>query len=358
MPSGIETRNGVTVERFPVVYQGRWWRRALAAAAYRLRLPGNDYWRTLEQGPIVPGLAHRIATSQADVVLAMTFPLRHMYDAVAGARQGGIPLVLLGALHVHDTWGYDRPMIYAAIRQADRYLALTPYERSTVIARGAIPERVRVVGAGVDVTDYAHADGAVIRQRYGLGDDPVVVTLAKQVKRKRFDLLLEAMRLVWVEVPMARLLLAGGRTSYSPTLDALIAALPAPQRARVTVVGDFSEAEKPALLAAGDLFVLPSAEESFGIALVEAWACGLPVVGAGVDAVGSLIEDGVDGLHFDYPDVASLAAAIRTLLSQPDLRSRLGQAGHAKVHAHYTWERVTAEVRAVLAEVARRPSSD
>lgn len=357
LPPGMDIRNGVTVARFPVIYQGRLLRRSLAAAAYRLGLPGNDVLRTLEQGPIVPGLAQRIAESRADVVFATAFPLRHIYDAVKGARQGKLPLVLLGALHLHDRWGYDREMIFRAIRQADRYIAHTPHERDAVIARGADPARVHVVGAGVDLTGFATGSDPArrfaTRAQLGLGDDPVVVMLAKQVKRKRFDLLLAAMQQVWEEFPTVRLLLAGGHTTYSSTLEAMIAALPPARRDRVTLVSDFAEADKPGLLAAGDIFVLTSVEESFGIVLAEAWGAGLPVVGAGSEAVGSLIRDGVDGLHFDYPDPASLARALRTLLARPDLAAQLGQAGRAKVLAHYTWDRVAAQIRAILAEVAR-----
>jgi glycosyltransferase involved in cell wall biosynthesis len=353
LPPGVEVRKGVTVERFPVIYQGRFLRRSLAAAAYRLRLPGHDYLRTLEQGPIIPDLAHRIATSGADVVFATAFPLRHMYDALAGAHAGGIPVVMLGALHLHDRWGYDRQMIFRAIRQADHYIAHTPYERDAVVQRGADPARVHVIGAGVDLAGYDPRLGKEMRARLGLGDDPVVVMLAKQVQRKRFDLLLDAMQPVWEEFPQARLLIAGGRTTYTPTLEAMIGALPPARRDRVTRVSDFTEAEKPALLAAGDLFVLTSVEESFGIVLAEAWGSGLPVIGAGSEAVGSLIQDGVDGLHFDYPDPISLARAIRTLLAQPDLRTQLGQAGRAKVLAHYTWDRVAAQIRTILAQAAR-----
>jgi glycosyltransferase involved in cell wall biosynthesis len=93
---------------------------------------------------------------------------------------------------------------------------------------------------------------------------------------------------------------------------------------------------------------LPSAEESFGITLVEAWACAKPVVGAGVGAVASLIKHGVDGLHFDYPHAESLAAACITLLTQPDAAAGMGEAGLAKVRAHYSWDQVVAKIRAVL----------
>jgi glycosyltransferase involved in cell wall biosynthesis len=348
LPSGVEQHNGVTVERLPVLYQGRWLRKAMAALTYRLRLPGNDYWRTLEQGPIVPGLMRRVAASGAQVIFANAFPLRHMYDTLAGAQRASIPLVYLGALHLHDRWGYERPMIYRAIRQADGYIAHTPVERDAVIAQGADPNKVAVIGAGVDLATFAQAGGAAMRQQLGFGVEPVVIVMAKQVERKRFDLLLQAMPKVWETVPTARLLLAGGRGDYTSKLEAQIANLPTARRSQVTVIPDFAEADKAALLAASDLMVLPSAEESFGIALVEAWACAKPVIGAGVGAVASIIEHGVDGLHYDYPQAESLAAAICALLTQPERALRMGQAGLAKVRARYTWDQMVAEIREVL----------
>jgi glycosyltransferase involved in cell wall biosynthesis len=353
LPAGIEDQNGVTVHRLPVIYQGRWLRKTMAALTYRLHLPGNDYWRTLEQGPVVPGLAKRIANSRADVIFANAFPLRHMYDALKGAQRGHIPLVYLGALHLQDTWGYDRPMIYRAIRQADAYIAHTTVERDAVIARGADPTKIFVIGAGVDLAPFAQPDGAAIRRQLGLGDDPTLIVLAKQVTRKRFDLVLQAMPHVWERVPMARLLIAGGRGDYSPQLEQQIASLPERWRSRITVVSDFAEADKPALLAASHGLILPSAEESFGIALLEAWACAKPVIGAGTGAVASIIDNGVDGLHFDYPHTESLAAACITLLTQPDRAARMGQAGLAKVHAQFTWDQVSAQIRAVLTSVIR-----
>lgn len=348
LPAGAEVQNGVTIHRLPVIYQGRWLRKTMAALTYRLHMPGNDYWRTLEQGPVVPGFARRVAQSGADVIFANAFPLHHMYDALAGAKRGNLPIVFLGALHLHDRWGYDRPMIYRAIRRADGYIAHTPVERDAVIAQGAHPDKVHVIGAGVDLAEFAHVDADAMRRQLQLGDDPVILVLAKQVARKRFDLMLQAMLPIWEAVPTARLVIAGGRGDYSGRLQTQIAALPETQRNRVTVVSDFAESEKPSLLAAATMLVLPSIEESFGIALVEAWASGKPVVGAGEGAVGSIIEHGTDGLHFAYPDAQSLAQASIALLTQPALASQMGAAGLAKVRLRYTWEKVSAQIRAVL----------
>ena len=354
MPAGTEEINGVTVRRFAVFNRLNTLRMLLAGVAYRLRLPYNDWLRTIYSGPLIFRMTRAVAGSGADVVLATAFPLMHMYYALAGARRAGIPIVFLGAIHTADTWGYERKMIYRAIRQADAYIALTPFERDYLIERDIRADKIAVIGPGVNVSAFAKADGAAIRRRYGWGNDPVVALVAKQTARKRPNVLLEAMRQVWAVRPDTRLLLAGARTPYSRQTEEIINALPSEQQAQVTVVSDFSEGEKPNLLAACDIFVLPSGQESFGIAFLEAWACGKPVVGARVGAIPSVIDEGHDGLLVAYQDAGDLAQAILELLANPQRRAQMGEAGRRKVLENYTWEVVAGRVRAVYAEAIFR----
>ena len=354
LPAGVEQLNGVTVRRFGIFSRLNRLRWFASGVAYRLRLPYNDLLRTWEMGPFVPGLRQAIAESDADVIFATAFPLLHMYTALAGAKAAGIPIVMLGALHLDDTWGYDRPMIYQAIRQANAYIAHTPYERDHLIEQKGIPaSKIHLIGAGVELAPLVSADGRAWRQAQGWGDEPVIVLLGKQVARKRFDLLITAMQTVWSQHPSARLLLAGGRTSYTAEIEQMISDLPPPMQANVTLLSDFNEADKAAMLTASDLFVLPSGHESFGIAFIEAWACAKPVIGARRGALASLIEDGRDGLLFDYPNAASLAQTILTLLADPNQRQQMGTAGREKVLAQFTWEKVTAQVRTVYEGVTR-----
>ncbi|NIV30404.1 MAG: glycosyltransferase [Anaerolineae bacterium] len=242
-------------------------------------------------------------------------------------------------------------MMFQAIRQADAYIAHTTFERDYLVARGIPGEGISVIGAGVDAHALAAADGTAVRRRYGWENAPVVALVAKQTARKRFDVLLEAMRRVWTVRPDARLLLAGARTSYSLQLADMVDALPPEQRAHTAIVSDFSEEEKPNLLAASDVFVLPSGQESFGIAFVEAWACGKPVVGARIGAIPSVINEGRDGLLFAYQDADDLAQAILALLADPCRRTGMGEAGRRKVLENYTWEIVTDQLRAVYTRV-------
>jgi len=120
------------------------------------------------------------------------------------------------------------------------------------------------------------------------------------------------------------------------------------------MVNDFSDEEKPNLLASCDVFALPSGEESFGIAFVEAWACGKPVIGARSGAIPAVIDEGRDGLLADYQDADDLAQAILKLLADPQLRARMGEAGRRKVLENYTWEIVANRVRRMYAEAITR----
>jgi glycosyltransferase involved in cell wall biosynthesis len=354
LPVGVEQVNGVTVRRFGIFNRLNRLRWFASGVAYRLRLPYNDLLRTWEMGPFVPGLRQAVAQSGADVIFATAFPLLHMYTALAGAKAAGIPIVMLGALHLDDAWGYDRPMIYQAIRQANAYIAHTPYERDHLIEKAIPAHKIHLIGAGVAFDPNVPADGRAWRQAQGWGDEPVVVLLGKQVARKRFDLLIAAMQTVWSQHPSARLLLAGGHTTYTAEIEQMISELPPTWQANVTLRSDFDEADKAAMLTASDIFVLPSGHESFGIAFIEAWACAKPVIGARRGALASVIEEGRDGLLFDYPNAASLAQSILTLLADPSQRQQMGVAGRAKVLAQFTWEKVTAQVRAVYAEVTSR----
>lgn len=347
IPIGTTTVNGVKVRRFPVFNRPNSLRKLVAAVAYRLRLPYNDWLRTFQTGPLIFGMTDAVARSNADIVLAATFPLMHMYYALRGARRAGIPIVFLGAIHTSDPWGYDRRMIYRAIRQADAYLALTTYERDYLVARGVEVDSITVVGPGVDPDIFAAGDRAEVRQRYGWEEAPVVAMMAKQTARKGFDHLLRAMSQVWRTYPEAYLLLAGARTPYSEQISAMIRRLPPIQQERVTVVDDFAEHEKVDLLSACDVFVLPSGEESFGIAFIEAWACAKPVIGVRAGAVPAVIDEGQDGLLVKDGDADGLATAIIEMLANPERRAEMGRAGRRKVLSRYTWKTMTQQVREI-----------
>jgi glycosyltransferase involved in cell wall biosynthesis len=115
--------------------------------------------------------------------------------------------------------------------------------------------------------------------------------------------------------------------------------------------GVVPEAEKLALFSEADVFALASRTESFGIVFLEAWAHGLPVVGAGVGALNEVISDGVDGLLTPFGDVDALAAALTRLANDRAFAASLGSAGYEKICRCFTWERVLGRIEGAIHNV-------
>ena len=354
MPVGDSEVNGVPVRRFAVRSRLSRALRTPQAIAYKLGLPHNDRLRAWSQGPVVPGLRDAIRSAPADLIVAAAFPLLHMFDALAAAHDSRRPCVLVGCLHPDDAWGYQRPMIYEAIRAADAYIALTSYEADYVVARGAERSRVHAIGGGVDADRYEGIDTGEARWRLGFDRAPVVGFIGQLAQHKGVDTLLRAMPLVWRIRPDVNLLVAGGRTLFATEVERTIAGWPERFRNRTVLSLGFREEQKPWLYAALDALASPSAFESFGIAYFEAWAAGKPVIGARSGAVQSVIAEDENGLLIDYQDHQALAAAIERLLRDPAGAAAMGAAGRERVRARYTWPAIGARFREVYAATLAR----
>ena len=353
LPTGIAQLNGVTIRRFAVYNRLGKPLYHLQRLAHQLHLPGNQYLRTLYNGPILPGLRRTIEATQCDIVAAAAFPLLHMFTTLKACQHTGKPLVFIGALHPLNAYNYQRPMIYEAIRQANAYIALSSYEKDYLVNEWDIqPEKIAVVGAGVDIEQFAQAIPHEFRQQYDLNDAPLIGFIGQQGRNKGVDTLILAMKQVWPHFPEARLLIAGSQTHFTKHLQELISnKLSSAEQAQIIFKHNFSEEEKPLLFSACDIFAYPSHYESFGIAFIEAWAAGKPVIGCRVGAVPSVISEEEDGLLVPFNDPEALGNALLRLLNSSELRKKLGQNGQEKVNQNYTWQIVTARWRQVYEQV-------
>lgn len=352
MAPGEETINGVRVNRLAVINGLAPVLGGAQSVAYRLRLPYNDWLRTLYGGPLLRGIFAAMRDVEVDVVAASSFPLMHMYYADRISRKKNIPLVLHGGLHPEDVWGFDRDNMLSVIRRANAYIANTTYEKKYLVEQGIDKDKIHVVGVGTEVEVFAAADGRRFRRSIGLDAQPLLAFVGQQGGHKGIETIIQAMPFVWRQVPEARLVIAGARTAYSQIIDEMIAGLPGESRGKVTTLSNFTESEKADILAACDVFVSPSGFESFGITYLEAWSCAKPVIGTRSGAIPSVIAEGKDGLLVDYKDYRELAGAILELLSDEAVRLAMGDNGRRKVLAKYTWSKVAAKFRSVYAQVA------
>lgn len=350
MEEGIEIRDGVEVHRHHADARVASVVRRIHRPAWRLRLPGNSLIRTAYDGPVSPAMLRDALRVDADIIGATAFPLLHMHYALLAAQRKGVPLVLYGALHSEDPWGYDRATIRHLARKADAYVAYTRHEADLVVGMGVADSRIHVIPPGIEPSEL-EPSGWNARAEFGIPPEAFLFGFVGQLGRgKGIFTLLEAFALMAADIPDSHLLLAGGSTADVPKLQQRLGRLPASTAERVHMHTDFPTSLKGDLFRALDVFVTPSHNESFGITTVEAWHCGVPVVAARLAAVDSLVQHGTDALLVERGDEFDLAGAMVEIAVDDDFRASLAAAGRERAQA-LTWADTASAVDALYREL-------
>lgn len=233
-----------------------------------------------------------------------------------------------------------------AVHRADRVLADSESTRGDAIdLLGLPPEKVDVVPAGVESRFRPILDSATlaaVRAKYGLGDGPFVLGLGTLEPRKNFAGLMEAFSLLIRREKLPhRLVIAGGKGWLYEGIFQTAERLQLGDR--LVFAGFVADGDLPALYNLADLFAFPTLYEGFGLPVLEAMACGVPVVTADNSCMPELV--GSAALLVPAVDLEGLVDAMARVLSEPDLRARLRKAGLARA-AHFTWENAARKLRA------------
>jgi glycosyltransferase involved in cell wall biosynthesis len=225
----------------------------------------------------------------------------------------------------------------AALESADVIAPVSEYCKSVHASYwGFRGERLALLPNGVNCDQFrpAPAEAAEWRARLGIGDRPLLLYVGRICRQKGFDVLLKAYSLIRSEWPRAALVAVGppgrfGRSGLSPLIEEL-------KRAGGTYVPPVDDALLPGLYSAGDVFIMPTRDlEMFGMAAVEAQACGCPVVASDH---GGLVETvpHTSGLRFKVGDARDLASKVVTLLSGDQQRRELSE-GALRNARQYEW---------------------
>jgi L-malate glycosyltransferase len=218
---------------------------------------------------------------------------------------------------------------------------------------GFAAERVYWTPGTADLARFTEpADGGAVRAELGLGDAPVVVSVARLAPRRGHDLLLAGFRRLLATLPVARLVLVG-KGEMREHLERLVAEQ---GLARQVSFAGYRDRDLPAVLAAADCFALmaPGSDDSCRAAL-EAMAAARPVVGRALGALPETVVDGETGLLVpdDHPE--SIASALGAVLRDPARARAMGAAGRRRVRQEFGAERAVEIVdRAYRAMLGRR----
>ena len=233
---------------------------------------------------------------------------------------------------------WDRLLSPGLALRVDHVVALSEAERAEAenlwrrFGKRQRPTRFSVVPNGVDPPEFDQSQlAADFRERYNLGESPIVLFMGRLQKRKGVNVLIEAFQAAAVED--ARLLIVGPDEGMLPTLTALADGDP-----RVVFTGYLAGEARLGALAAGDVFALPATGEGQPMAALEAMAAGMPAVlspGCNLDEA-----EAAGAGYVVEASVAAFAEKLNLLLEEPALRQAMGRRARRLVAERFSWERV------------------
>jgi phosphatidylinositol alpha-1,6-mannosyltransferase len=212
---------------------------------------------------------------------------------------------------------------------------------------------------GVDVERFRpDVSAAEVRERHYLGSGPIISAVSRLVPRKGHDQVIRALPEIRRAFPAVRFLVVGAGRD-----EARLRALATHHEvdAHVVFAGAVRCDDLPAYFRAGDVFAMPCRHrwagldvEAFGSVYLQAAAVGRATVAGRAGGVPEAVEHGQTGLVVDGTHVGEVAAAVLSLLRDPERAAAMGERGAARVRADFTWDLMAARLRGLLEDVLSR----
>jgi L-malate glycosyltransferase len=314
----------------------------------RLRqLTGNLFYHPVDvvDYPVFksPPYTLSLATAMAGAVQAHDLEILHVHYAIPHAASGYLAREMVGGsdrlklivtLHGTDITLVGQepaffPMTRFLIEQADAVTAVSTFLARETRNVFASEREIAVIPNFVDTRRFQPAADRSGRLRYARPDEALLVHASNFREVKNLPAVCEVFARIAAQRP-ARLLLLGEGPEREPALARLRDLGLAD---RVTAPGLVEDLET--LLPFGDLLLLPSRHESFGLVALEAMSCGVPVIATDRGGTGEFIDDGVNGYLRDPDDLDGMAAAALRVLGDPDLQRHLAEEARRDAVANY-----------------------
>lgn len=266
---------------------------------------------------VQPDVAHLHSRRGADV-----------WGGVA-ARHARIPAILSRRVDNPEApwWARRKYRLY------DRVITISQGIRDVLLAEGVEPARVTCVPSSVDTEKYRPGgDCAWLRGEFALpADAPLVAMIAQFISRKGHRYLLDAIPRILNDVPRARFLLFG----KGPLEAELRASVEKQSWGSNVIFGGFRN-DLDRILPCVDVIAHPADMEGLGVSLLQAAACGVPVVASRAGGIPEAVRDGENGILVAPGDVGALAQALTALLRDDSRARAMGEAGRALVEREFS----------------------
>ena len=221
-------------------------------------------------------------------------------------------------------------------KKASLIVAVSKYSRHKILEHYDVEEaKIRIIPNGVDVERFKPTDATASKRQFDLGEEPTVLFVGSLVPRKGLPYLVEAAKKVVKQQADTKFVIVGDgplRKQLDESLNN------AGLLDNFVFLGNLRENQLSAVYSAADVFVLPSIQEGQGIVLLEAQACGKPVVAFGEGGVYEAVRDKESGFLVDLGNSEGLADELLRLLGDEGLRQKMGATGRRFVTENFTWD--------------------
>ena len=287
------------------------------------------------------------------------FHILHAHDlmsnltGVIAARLADIPIIISSRRYLDLEWwcGAWRNRIAGWIyNQSTRVIVNSKSIRDLLVTREGVPEqKIHVIHNAIDADRFSEAIAVQDAALSSASKDSMLVAVVANMYStvKGHATLVAAAKHVCLHAPHVLFVLIGDGTER-PKLERQVKETGLQKN--FLFLG--ARADVPQLLAACDLFVLPSESEGMPNALLEAMAAGLPAIATSVGGVPEVIEHNVTGLLVPPCQPDALSKAILALLNSEDLRHRLARAGRERVVRHFSFDRLMSVLNTLYAELS------
>jgi N-acetyl-alpha-D-glucosaminyl L-malate synthase BshA len=234
------------------------------------------------------------------------------------------------------------------IEQSDGVTAVSESLKSDTYRELGVTCDIRVVPNFVDCSKYRRREVTELRKSLAPGGERIVIHVSNFRPVKRVKTVIHVFARAARQVPL-RLLMVGDGPDL---VEASHLARDLGVHDNVQFLGEQDQVVP--LLSASDVFLLPSGQESFGLAALEALACGVPVVASRVGGLPEVVDDGVSGFLHDPVDVEGMAQSIARIATDASLRDAMGDAAGRASHARYCASRVVPIYESYYEEILAR----
>lgn len=313
---------------------------------------------------LYPGLIRALKKNIQDFDIVHLHGTRNFQNIIAAhyAKKYGIPYVIQPHGSLPLQFGkqnlkkiFDMAWGNKILQNASKCIALTKTESDQYIKMGVPEEKIVIIPNGLDLSQFSNLpERGTFRKKYGISDNKqIILFLGRIHKIKGIDLLIDAYSLVLKDLPHARLVIAGPDDGYLLTIQEQIQRLNLKMAPLIT--GPLYDRDKLEAYVDADVYVLPSRYEIFGNTILEAWACGTPVIVTDSCAISSVAQHG--GFVVKR-DPIELATAIKRLLIKESLWEVYSNNGKILVNKEFNLESVVAKIEACYRQVIQMSMVD